>query len=109
MTTRGTTRKAATRRGATGSVRSTGGGGLHRPEPVAVVWDERQRRPSAFVWRGRRRRVARLVERWVVETGWWSDEARVSRSYCRVEADGRLFDLCYDRLSKVWSLERVLN
>jgi len=32
----------------------------------------------------------------------------VDRSYIRVEADGRLFDLCYDRLTKTWSLERAL-
>ena len=84
-------------------------GGLHHPEPVVVVWDERRRRPSVFIWRGRRYRVARVVELWVVETGWWNDETRVSRSYSRVEADGRLFDLCYDRLTKAWSLERALN
>ena len=84
-------------------------GGLHQPEPVAVTWDERQRRPSAFTWRGRRYRIARVVELWIVETGWWNDETHVSRSYSRVEADGRLFDLCYDRLTKAWSLERRLN
>jgi hypothetical protein len=84
-------------------------GGLHRPELVAVVWDDRQRRPAAFVWRGRRHRIARVVERWIVETGWWNDDTHVSRSYSRVEADGRLFDLCYDRLTKAWSLERALN
>ena len=83
-------------------------GGLHRPEPVAVVWDER-RRPAAFVWRGRRHRIDRVVERWIVETGWWNDATHVSRSYSRVEAGGRLFDLCYDRLAKTWSLERALN
>ncbi len=84
-------------------------GGLHQPEPVTITWDERQRRPSAFVWRGRRYRIARVVELWIVETGWWNDETHVSRSYSRVEADGRLFDLCYDRLTKAWSLERTLN
>ncbi len=84
-------------------------GGLHRPEPVAVVWDPRRRQPAAFVWRGRRFTVSRLVELWVIETGWWNDETHVSRSYCRVEAAGRLFDLFYDRLTKRWSLERALN
>jgi hypothetical protein len=84
-------------------------GGLHQPEPVAVVWDDRRRQPAAFIWRGRRFTVTRLVELWIIETGWWNDETRVSRSYCRVEAAGRLFDLYYDRLGKSWSLERVLN
>lgn len=95
--------------GVGGAGRRRRAGGLHRPEPVAVVWDERQRRPSAFIWRGRRHRVARVVELWIVETGWWNDELHVSRSYSRVEAGGRLFDLCYDRLAKTWSLERALN
>ena len=99
---------AAPRRAGTGR-EARRAGGLHRPEPVAVTWDERQRRPSAFVWRGRRYRIARVVELWIVETGWWNDETHVSRSYSRVEADGRLFDLCYDRLTKAWSLERTLN
>jgi hypothetical protein len=31
------------------------------------------------------------------------------QSYSRVEAEGRLFDLCYDRFTKAWSLERTLN
>jgi hypothetical protein len=84
-------------------------GGLHQPEPVAVVWDDRRRRPSAFIWRGRRYRIARVVELWIVETGWWNDDTHVSRSYSRVESEGRLFDLCYDRLTKAWSLERTLN
>lgn len=84
-------------------------GGLHQPEPVAVVWDDQASRPSAFAWRGRRYRIARVVEFWIVETGWWNDDTRVSRSYSRVEAGGRLFDLCYDRLAKAWSLERTLN
>ena len=99
----------ATPTGGASSVACRRAGGLHRPEPVAVVWDERQRRPAAFIWRGRRHRISRIVERWVVETGWWNDETHVSRSYSRVEADGRLFDLCYDRLAKAWSLERALN
>jgi hypothetical protein len=76
---------------------------------VAIVWDERQRRPSAFIWRGRRHRITRVLELWIVETGWWNDTTHVSRSYSRVEAGGRLFDLCYDRLTKAWSLERALN
>ncbi len=83
-------------------------GGRHRREPIAVVWDDHLRRPSAFVRQGRRHRIARVLERWTVATGWWSEDVHVDRSYIRVEADGRLFDLCYDRLTKTWSLERAL-
>jgi hypothetical protein len=79
------------------------------PEPVAVTWSERQRRPVAFVWRRRRYPVERVLETWVVETGWWKEDGFVSRSYWRVRAGGRVADLRYDRVSKAWALERVLG
>jgi len=77
--------------------------------PIAVSWDERQHRPVSFVWRRRRYRVERVLETWVLETGWWKDDGLVSRSYWRVRADGRVFDLRYDRLTKAWALEQALN
>ena len=80
-----------------------------RAAPIAVSWDERQRRPVTFVWRRRRYRIERVLETWVLETGWWKDDGHVSRSYWRVRADGRVFDLRYDRLTKTWALERALN
>ncbi len=95
--------------GGAGASRRRRAGGLHQPERIAVVWDQRRRQPAAFIWRGQRFTVTRLVELWVIETGWWSDETHVSRSYCRVEAAGRLFDLFYDRLTSGWSIERALN
>ena len=76
---------------------------------IAVSWDERQRRPVTFVWRRRRYRIERVLETWVIETGWWKDDGHVSRSYWRVRAEGRVFDLRYDRLTKAWTLEQVLN
>jgi hypothetical protein len=77
--------------------------------PVAVSWDERARRPVAFVWRRRTYRVERVLETWVLETGWWKEGGLVSRSYWRVRAGGRVVDLRYDRLSKAWALERELG
>ena len=77
--------------------------------PVAVSWDERARRPVAFVWRRRTYRIERVLETWVLETGWWRDDGHVSRSYWRVRAEGRVVDLRYDRLSKSWALERELG
>ena len=76
---------------------------------IAVSWDERQRRPVTFVWRRRRYRIERVLETWVVETGWWKDDGHISRSYWRVRAEGRVFDLRYDRLAMAWALEQVLN
>lgn len=78
-------------------------------DPIAVAWSETMRLPSAFIWRRRRYAVERVIEIWVTETGWWRDDGRVSRSYWRVRAEGRVFDLCYDRLSRTWTLERALN
>ena len=77
--------------------------------PVAVSWDERARRPVAFIWRRRKYRIERVLETWVLETGWWRDDGHVSRSYWRVRAEGRVVDLRYDRLSKSWALERELG
>ena len=77
--------------------------------PVAVSWDERARRPVAFAWRRRTYRVERVLETWVLETGWWKEGGLVSRSYWRVRAGGRVVDLRYDRLSKSWALERELS
>ena len=92
-----------------GSTAGRGGSGSGLPAPIAVTWNEGQRRPIAFSWRRRRYKVERLLETWVVETGWWKDEGRVSRSYWRVRAEGRVFDLRYDRITKTWMLEQALN
>ncbi len=77
--------------------------------PVAVSWDERARRPVAFVWRRRTYRVERVLETWVLETGWWRDDGHVSRSYWRVRAGGRVVDLRYDRIARSWALEREIG
>ena len=84
-------------------------GGNGAATPIAVSWDERQRRPVSFMWRRRRYRIERVLETWVLETGWWKDDGHVSRSYWRVRAEGRVFDLRYDRLTEAWALEQALN
>jgi len=96
-------------RGRAGPGRNDKPGPNGRATPIAVSWDERQRRPVTFVWRRRRYRIERVLETWVLETGWWKDDGLISRSYWRVRADGRVFDLRYDRLAKAWALEQVLN
>lgn len=78
-------------------------------EQIAVTWDRLLRRPAAFVWRRRRYRVERVVQRWVIETGWWDERIAVRRHYWRVRAGGRLFDLCLDRRAGVWHMERCLT
>ncbi len=76
---------------------------------IAVTWDRTRRVPRSFVWRGRRYRIDDVVARWVIDTGWWNPRTRTSRRYLRVSAEGRIFDLCYDRLRKGWFLVRALN
>ena len=95
----------------TGSARARAGrpGPNGEAVPVAVSWDERARRPVAFVWRRRRYRVERVLETWILETGWWKDDGHVSRHYWRVRAGGRVVDLRYDRLGKAWALEREIG
>ena len=78
------------------------------PAPITVVWRPLARAPRAFVWRNRRWRVERVLQRWSIDTGWWSDEVRVDRRYLRVVADGRVFDLYLDRALHGWFLERAL-
>ena len=101
--------EAGKRRSPAGRARAARPGTDGQVVPVAVSWDERLRRPVAFVWRRRRYRVERVLETWVVETGWWKDDGRVSCWYWRVRAGGRVVDLRYDRLSKAWALERELG
>lgn len=84
-------------------------GGNGAATPLAVSWDERQRHPVSFMWRRRRYRIERVLETWVLETGWWKDDGHVSRSYWRVRAEGRVFDLRYDRVTKAWALEQAFN
>jgi hypothetical protein len=78
-------------------------------DSIAVAWDRERTAPTAFVWRGRRWRVERIDRTWVVETGWWNDELRVDRYYSRVVAQGRIFDLCFDRSLKRWSIDRIVS
>ena len=101
-------RRAGERRNGAARARA-GRPGNGEAVPVAVSWDERARRPVAFVWRRRTYRVERVLETWVLETGWWKEGGHVSRSYWRVRAGGRVVDLRYDRLSKAWALERELG
>jgi hypothetical protein len=105
---RGDGRRRTEGRRITGAARARAGrpGPNGEAVPVAVTWDERQQRPVAFVWRRRRYQVERVLETWVLETGWWKDEGHLSRAYWRVRAGGRVVDLRYDRLSKAWALEQ---
>ncbi|MGO8685087.1 MAG: DUF6504 family protein [Thermoleophilia bacterium] len=92
----------------------TSGGATHsragaRQDPLIVTWHEHLKQPRAFVWRRHRYLVERVLQTWIIETGWWQDDIRISRHYWRVVANSRTFDLFYDRLGKAWHLERALS
>ncbi len=97
------------------AVPTSGANGDHPPDasrssaPIAVVWSESRRLPVAFVWRRRRYRIERVLETWILETGWWKEEGFINRAFWRVRAEGRVFDLRYDRITKSWALERILS
>jgi len=78
------------------------------PTPIAVAWRPAARAPRAFTWRARRWRVERVLQRWSIDTGWWNDAVRVDWRYLRVVAEGRVFDLFFDRRERRWFLERAL-
>jgi hypothetical protein len=78
------------------------------PAPITVFRRSSTTDPAAFLWRKRRWRIDRVLQRWSIDTGWWRDELYVNRRYLRVVAQGRIFDLFYDRRQRRWFLERAL-
>ena len=83
--------------------------GKRYDEPIAVKWDADLRLPSLFFWRRRRWPVEELLSTWVVETYWWDESRRVSRSYWRVRAGGGVFDLYFDRITKCWFMGTAVD
>lgn len=64
--------------------------------------------PAAFVWRGRRHTVARVVERWRVDEGWW--KRRAWREYFQLVTHSGLLVLIYhDVRIDQWRLQRVYD
>ena len=78
------------------------------PAPIAVAWRPHAHVPAAFLWRKRRWGVDRVLQRWSIDTGWWREELHTDRRFFRVVAQGRVFDLFYDRRQGRWFLERAL-
>ena len=56
-------------------------------EPIQVeVGDDGL--PYSFRWRNRAWRVLHVVDRWVLQAGWWRKEGEEKRDYVLVEAEG---------------------
>jgi hypothetical protein len=66
--------------------------------------------PVRFRWRGRWHRIERIVQRWQVDSDWWSSEGRVWRDYlAAITADGVLLVLYYDHPQSEWRLAKVYD
>jgi len=76
---------------------------------ITVTWDRTLQAPRSFTWRARRYRIERVLHTWVIDTAWWDERSHISRHYTRVLAEGRVFDLYFDRLRRAWYLEKALN
>ena len=56
-------------------------------EPIQVeVGDDGL--PYSFRWRNRAWRVLEVIDRWVIQAGWWRSVGTEKRDYVRVEAEG---------------------
>lgn len=65
---------------------------------------------DAFTWRGELHRIARVRQRWRVDSDWWTERGAVSREYYAVTTDsGLLCVLFCDVATREWRLARVYD
>jgi hypothetical protein len=63
-----------------------------------------------FLWCGRWHGLQQVVQRWQVDSDWWSSEGRVWRDYvAAITTDGLLFVAYYDHLSAEWRLAKIYD
>ena len=71
-----------------------------------VVTVQPPQRPVKFVWQKHVHLVARVVNEWRVEDGWW--HRPIARHYYQVmTSTGWLAILYWDRIEDAWYLERL--
>ena len=64
--------------------------------------------PQTFVWACQRERVAQILERWLIDVGWW--ERRIWREYfALITQRGLLVVIAHDVLAGEWYLERLYD
>ena len=81
-------------------------------EPIEVeVGDDGL--PRSWRWRDRAWRVLSVVDRWVLQSGWWRKDGTEKRDYVLVEAqavDGAACSVeLYLKGEDTWALARVLH
>lgn len=78
-------------------------------EPIRMETDG-ENRPVRFLWCGRRHQIQQIVQRWQVDSDWWSSEGRVWRDYvAAITTDGVLLVLYYDHLGAEWRLAKIYD
>ncbi|MBX7214047.1 MAG: hypothetical protein K1X39_08570 [Thermoflexales bacterium] len=77
--------------------------------PIQVETLDEQGAPRAFGWRGRNWTVERVVQRWMIDTDWWSERGRLRRFYVAViTREGLLCALFHDPEGG-WRITRVYD
>ena len=67
-------------------------------------------RPSSFTWATRIHTIDHVIQRWEVDTEWWSELGRVNREYFAVTTrEGMLCVLYFDHLDEQWRLEKIYD
>lgn len=79
------------------------------PDGVAItVFCDVLATPTAFTWEHQRHGIARVVERWRVDEGWW--KKRAWREYFQVITQtGLLIEIYHDVRTHQWYLQRVYD
>ena len=66
--------------------------------------------PVSFGWQGQAHAIERLVQRWEVETDWWTEEGDVHRLHVAViTKTGLLCVLFFDYAAAEWRLTRLYD
>lgn len=78
--------------------------------PVRVDQVDAQGVPVSFGWQGQAHAVERLVQRWEVETDWWSEEGETRRLFVTViTKTGMLCVLFFDFGASEWRISRLYD
>lgn len=67
-------------------------------------------RPSSFTCASGIHTINHVIQRWEIDTEWWSELGRVNREYFAVTTrEGMLCVLYFDHLNEEWHLEKVYD
>ena len=78
--------------------------------PVRVESVDANGVPASFGWQGQTYAVERLLQRWEVETDWWSEEGAVRRLFVSViTRTGLLCVLFFDYEREEWRITRLYD